>query len=245
LDITPEEEMTESATIHSVGTWLKELTNLLGNASSEVTRRQSVPGRPKGEGKPLVWWRPASNSAAGPPVETIWIGAVISDIAVICPASETGDSHAEFVDFLNRASGIDGELTSDYPRVLEYETFGIPTPAIGEMEIFVAVVRPQPEAAPNAGALMDVELPLTLRFGSTHMPLHQLAGLSVGSVIEFDGALGDPVELVVNGRVIARGEAVVLQGCYALRISEIASRQERMFSADFKSSAYKESASAN
>jgi flagellar motor switch protein FliN/FliY len=77
------------------------------------------------------------------------------------------------------------------------------------------------------------------------MPLQELAGLSVGSVIEFDGALGDPVELVVNGRVIARGEAVVLKGCYALRISEIASRQERMFTADDKSSAFKKSALVN
>jgi flagellar motor switch protein FliN/FliY len=236
--------MTNSATMQSAGTWLKELTNLLGNVSGGVSRGQSVPGRVKGEGKPLVWWRPASTGAAGTP-EAIWIGAVAGDIAVICPAPETGDSHAEFVDFLNRASGTDGELTTDYPRVLEYETFSIPTPAIGKMEIFVAVVRPQPEAGTNAGALMDVELPLTLRFGSTHVPLHQLAGLSVGSVIEFDGALGDPVELVVNGRVIARGEAIVLQGCYALRISEIASRQERMFSADFKSSAYEEPVSVN
>ena len=84
---------------------------------------------------------------------------------------------------------------------------------------------------------MDVELPLTLRFGSTRMPLQQLAGLGVGSVIEFDGALNDPVELMVNGRVIARGEAVVLQGCYALRISEIASPRERLFSAESKAPA--------
>jgi len=234
--------MTNSAIIQSVEASLKELTNLLGNASSEVTRGQSVPSRAKGDGKPLVWWRPAASAPSGP---VVWIGAAANDIAVICPAPEAGGSEAEFIDLLNRASGSEGELTTEYPRAAEYETFRIPTPAIGEMEIYAALVHAMPEAAQDTVALMDVELPLTLRFGSTHMPLQELAGLSVGSVIEFDGALGDPVELVVNGRVIARGEAVVLKGCYALRISEIASRQERMFTADDKSSAFKKSALVN
>ncbi|HWE53166.1 MAG TPA: FliM/FliN family flagellar motor switch protein [Bryobacteraceae bacterium] len=236
--------MTNNALVQAVEGWLKELTNLLGTAADQVSRGPSVPCRAKGEGKPLVWWRPVSGSAATA-AEVVWIGAAADDIAVICPGNETGENDGEFSSLLNRASGIDGELTADYPRAQEYETFHIPTPAIGEVEIVVALVRPQPEAVPGVGALMDVELPLTLRFGSTHMPLHALAGLSVGSVIEFDGALSDPVELMVNGRVIARGEAVVLQGCYALRISEIASRQERLFSADFKSSPQSELASVN
>jgi flagellar motor switch protein FliN/FliY len=231
--------MTNNATIQSVEAWLKEFASLLGSASNEVSRGQPVSSRAAGganaEGEKLIWWRSAAPGPGSSPA-VVWIGAVASDIAVVCNSTETGDSEAEFAALMNRASGTDGELTSESPRAAEYETFRLPTPAIGEMTIFVAPVVPTPDAIPGVGALMDVELPLTLRFGSTHMPLHELAGLSIGSVIEFDGALNDPVELVVNGRVIARGEAVVLQGCYALRISEIASRQERMFSADNKSS---------
>jgi flagellar motor switch protein FliN/FliY len=233
--------MTNSAVIQSVEVWLREFASLLGSASSEISRGQPVSSRAKDEGEKLVWWRVAAPGAAGSAPPGVWIGASATDIAVVCAPTEggdgeSGDSEAEFAALLNRASGSAGELTIDSPRAVEYETFRIPTPAIGEMTIFVALIQSQPDAVDGMGALMDVELPLTLRFGSTHMPLQELASLSVGSVIEFDGALNDPVELVVNGRVIARGEAVVLQGCYALRISEIASRQERLFSADYKSS---------
>jgi flagellar motor switch protein FliN len=81
---------------------------------------------------------------------------------------------------------------------------------------------------PNLDLLKDIELQLTLRFGSAQMSLRDLAGLSSGAVIELDRALADPVEVLVGGYVIARGEPVVVQGVYGIRISEITSRQERL-----------------
>jgi len=80
----------------------------------------------------------------------------------------------------------------------------------------------------NLDALLDVELPVTLRFGSTRMALEAVIGLNTGSVVEFDRRVNEPVEVLVNGRVIARGEAVMVQGNYGVRISEIASRRERL-----------------
>ena len=84
------------------------------------------------------------------------------------------------------------------------------------------------DARSNLDVLKDIELPVTLRFGTTRMTLQNLTGLNTGSVIEFDGGLNDPVEVLVNGRVIARGEAVIVQDSYAVRISEIASPPERI-----------------
>jgi flagellar motor switch protein FliN/FliY len=81
---------------------------------------------------------------------------------------------------------------------------------------------------PNLDILKDIELQVTLRFGSAQMSLKDLTGLSSGSVIELDRALADPVEVLVGGHVIAHGEPVVVQGVYGIRISEIASRQERL-----------------
>src|ERR1700691_3251048 len=83
----------------------------------------------------------------------------------------------------------------------------------------------------NLDLLKDIELPVMLRFGSTRMPLEDLIRLNTGSLIEFDGSLNDPIELMVNGRVIARGEAVIVQNSYGIRISEIATQQDRMFPA--------------
>ena len=81
---------------------------------------------------------------------------------------------------------------------------------------------------PNLDLLKDIELQVTLRFGSAQMSLKDLAGLGTGAVIELDRALADPVEVLVGGYVIARGVPVVVRGVYGIRISEIASRQERL-----------------
>ncbi|HUB77898.1 MAG TPA: flagellar motor switch protein FliN [Bryobacteraceae bacterium] len=76
--------------------------------------------------------------------------------------------------------------------------------------------------------LLDIELPVTLRFGRTRMTLSELMDLNRGSVIDFGQSSEAPVEVVVNGRVVARGEAVMVQGNYGVRISEIESRRSRL-----------------
>lgn len=227
-----------NSTVPSIESWLRELSGLLGSSSATISRAPATPMRVKGEGPDLLWWR----CSAGSPAVSVWVGLAVSNVEALSGAVAGGDTGAapesgtgaEFCRLLNKASGITGELVPDYPAAMEYETYRIPTSAIGEIELFSVIVAPEAESNTGLGALMDVELPLTLRFGSTRMPLSELTGLSVGSVIEFENTLSDPVELMVNGRVIARGEAVVLQGCYALRISEIASPKERMFSADHR-----------
>ena len=76
--------------------------------------------------------------------------------------------------------------------------------------------------------LLDIELPVTLRFGRTQMILSDVIDLNRGSVIDFGQSAETPVEVVVNGRVVAHGEAVMIQGSYGVRISEIDSRCERL-----------------
>ena len=76
--------------------------------------------------------------------------------------------------------------------------------------------------------LLDIELPVTLRFGRTTMSLDEVIDLNRGSVIDFGQSAEEPVEVLVNGRVVARGEAVMVQGNYGVRISRIESRRERL-----------------
>jgi flagellar motor switch protein FliN/FliY len=94
----------------------------------------------------------------------------------------------------------------------------------------------QNEIAPltQMDLLMDVELPVLVRFGSTRMLLRDLMELQAGSVIEFSQPPEAPVEVLVNGRVVARGIAVVVQGNYGVRISEIVARQDAPFLAPDK-----------
>jgi flagellar motor switch protein FliN len=91
--------------------------------------------------------------------------------------------------------------------------------------------------APNLDLLKDIELPVTLRFGSAQMSVRDLTALNTGAVIQLDRALSDPIEVLVGGVVIARGEPIVVQGVYGVRISEIASRQERLMTTSLHTAA--------
>jgi|HubBroStandDraft_2_1064218.scaffolds.fasta_scaffold643121_1 flagellar motor switch protein FliN/FliY len=90
---------------------------------------------------------------------------------------------------------------------------------------------------PNLDLLKDIELPVTLRFGSAQMSVRDLTALNTGAVIQLDRALSDPIEVLVGGVVIARGEPIVVQGVYGVRISEIASRQERLMTTSLHTAA--------
>jgi flagellar motor switch protein FliN/FliY len=77
-------------------------------------------------------------------------------------------------------------------------------------------------------ALLEVELPVTIRFGTCRMRLEEAAKLQAGSLIEFDRSPAEPVEVMVNGRVIARGQAVNIEGNYGVRILEISAGRESL-----------------
>jgi flagellar motor switch protein FliN/FliY len=71
------------------------------------------------------------------------------------------------------------------------------------------------------GVLLQVELPVTVSVGRAEMPLKELLKLSPGSVVELDRIVGDPVDVIVNNRVFAKGEIVVVDDNYAVRIREV------------------------
>jgi flagellar motor switch protein FliN/FliY len=80
----------------------------------------------------------------------------------------------------------------------------------------------------NIDLLLDVELQVALRFGKREMALGSVLELSAGAVVELDQKILDPVELLVGGKVVAHGEVVVLDGHYALRVTEVLNPIERI-----------------
>lgn len=97
-----------------------------------------------------------------------------------------------------------------------------------------AVAPPVAEpATPNAGPrtlglLMEVELPVSVSFGRAELPLKDVLKLTSGSIVELNRSVSEPVEVIVNNCVIARGEVVVVEGNYGVKIEEIISPQERL-----------------
>jgi flagellar motor switch protein FliN len=104
----------------------------------------------------------------------------------------------------------------------------------GEPEVSASEAGALPPADPAAARvdngtidlLMDMEMPLLVRFGSTRMLLSSILALGPGSVVEFRRGPDDPVDLLVNGRVVARAAVVVVQGNYGVRIIEIATQRD-------------------
>lgn len=70
-------------------------------------------------------------------------------------------------------------------------------------------------------SLLDLELPLSISFGSAEMPLKEVLSIGRGAVIELDRASRDPVEITVNDTVIAEGEVVAVDGHYGVRITKV------------------------
>jgi flagellar motor switch protein FliN len=76
--------------------------------------------------------------------------------------------------------------------------------------------------------LLDVDLPVSISFGKTQLPLKDVLKLTTGSIVELNRGVNDQVEVLVNQCLIARGEVVVVEGNYGVRIQEIASRHDRL-----------------
>ena len=76
--------------------------------------------------------------------------------------------------------------------------------------------------------LLDVELPVSISFGKTELPLKEVLKLTTGSIVELNRAVNEPVEILVNHCLVARGEVVVVEGNYGVRVLHIVSRQERL-----------------
>ena len=79
----------------------------------------------------------------------------------------------------------------------------------------------QQKATENLDLVLDVELNVTLRFGERKLPLREVLELGSGAVVELDRQVDEPVELILDGRVVARGEAVIIDGNYGLRVTQV------------------------
>jgi flagellar motor switch protein FliN/FliY len=85
-----------------------------------------------------------------------------------------------------------------------------------------------PHASKTLSLLLDVELPVSVSFGRAELLLKDVLKLTTGSIVELNRGVSEPVEVIVNNCVVARGEVVVMDGNYGVRIHQIISAQERL-----------------
>ncbi len=80
----------------------------------------------------------------------------------------------------------------------------------------------------NIGLLMDVSMQLTVELGRTKMLIKDILGMGEGTIVELDKLAGEPVDLLVNGKLIAKGEVVVIDENFGVRVTDIISPMDRI-----------------
>jgi len=91
-----------------------------------------------------------------------------------------------------------------------------------------ATVPAAPALSPGIELLLDVELEASLRFGCREMPLAEILDLGPGDVVQLDRHVTDPVDLIVGDKIVARGEVVLVNGNFGLRVTEVAAPRKRL-----------------
>jgi flagellar motor switch protein FliN/FliY len=87
---------------------------------------------------------------------------------------------------------------------------------------------PAPAFPPGIELMLDIELEAALRFGCREMPLGEILDLGPGDVVQLDRHIADPVDLIVGDKIVARGEVVLINGNFGLRVTEVAAPRKRL-----------------
>ncbi len=144
------------------------------------------------------------------------------------PEGQTGDAEdldpdPSPEDTLDQAEAQLGAALSDSINMPDpTAVFGSPAPF--EMEQFDGSKPPSRTKQPLE-ILQDVELDLRIELGRTELLIEEVVQLKEGSVVPLDKLAGDPVDILVNGRLIARGEVLVLNDNFCVRVAEILTPQ--------------------
>lgn len=80
----------------------------------------------------------------------------------------------------------------------------------------------------NLNMLLDIQLQVTVELGRTKRSIKEILELSQGSIVELDKLAGEPVDILVNSKLIAKGEVVVIEENFGVRITDIISQTERL-----------------
>lgn len=138
---------------------------------------------------------------------------------------------------MSSSNNVETPQNTSIPESGMHNAEPMPAPTQSEKAVTVQPVQfasfdnsPNSFAEPNKNLdlLMDVKLKLTVELGRSELPIKKVLELARGSVIELDKVAGEPVELFANGKLIAKGEVVVIEDNFGLRITSIISPDSRI-----------------
>lgn len=160
-------------------------------------------------------------------------GAAISDKGPTISAEELA-ALTENIPIINQspvasapvASSVENEQAAPRPGAMTVVEGG--TGSVMSAR-FASLAEPAaPQSQGSMDMLLDVNLHLSVELGRTSMPVREVLHLGPGSIVELDKLAGEPVDIMVNGKLVARGEVVVIDENFGVRVTEIASPSERL-----------------
>lgn len=148
----------------------------------------------------------ATAAPSWPPAATFWLQAGEEGSAAM--VLEVGLSAALVAELREKAEAVKTEAAQ--------------LPGLASSPVPSSALSPDlPTGMGTLDLLMDVQLAMTLRFGTRRLLLREVLDLSPGAVIELDRKVQEPVDLLLDGRLVARGEVVVIEGNYGLRVTDV------------------------
>lgn len=169
----------------------------------------------------------------------IEVGAVSYDVALMIPgdvvaailfAHEGGDPAPAAAGTAKETPVAAPEAVATGVRRQEGEARGRSHAGAHVSAASFAELAPARQSTPagNIDLLLDVPLEVTVELGRTRMQIRELLELGRGSIVELDKVAGEPVEIYVNGKLIAKGEVVTIDENFGVKITDIVSRRERV-----------------
>jgi flagellar motor switch protein FliN/FliY len=182
---------------------LSQSLSALGQSFSDRLARDAVAsaGAPAEEFPEDLYWLSAALEFADAKVEPIWIGCSQQILDLLVKGADRGHWESEERAPSQAAEARDRQGSAASSAAGQSKTFDL---------------------------LLDVCLSVSISFGRTFLPIREVLKLTTGSIVELDRGVSEPVEIIVNNCVIARGEVVVVEGNYGVRINQIASRHDRL-----------------
>ena len=129
----------------------------------------------------------------------------------------------------NQAQGLGQSMDDDWASALAEQTAAAtpePTPAANTL--FQPIHQSSEGGGSDIDMIMDIPVQLSVELGRTRLTIKNILQLGQGSVVELDGLAGEPLDIYVNGYLIAQGEVVVVDEKYGIRVTDIITPSDRI-----------------
>ncbi|WP_415883424.1 flagellar motor switch protein FliN [Neptuniibacter sp. QD72_48] len=127
------------------------------------------------------------------------------------------------------AAAMEEQVTEEGGETVDPDALLAETGVTGDsVELDELTDEGTPVTDPKLDVILDIPVTLSMEVGQTDIPISNLLQLNQGSVIELDRVAGEPLDVMVNGTLIAHGEVVVVNDRYGIRLTDVISPQERI-----------------